>query len=143
MLLGEIAPKMKMAYRNTYIPAPIKLATFLIFLATGGYQASIGNECVSSMSKSQVSKVLTELLDIFEEHLCHKWIKLDKSLEDENEVKESFYISAGMPGIVGCVDGTHVRIKSPGDNVKHLYYNRKGFYSINVMLVSWYSKLHQ
>lgn len=139
MLLNETAPKMKLAYRNTHIPEPIKLATFLSFVATGGYQASIGRERTSSMSKSQVCIIIAELLNIFQQYLCPKWIKLNKSLEEENEAKEAFYDTAGIPGVVGCVDGTHVRIKSPGEDLKHLYYNRKGYYSINVMLVSKYS----
>uniref|UniRef100_A0A1I8N8U6 Uncharacterized protein n=1 Tax=Musca domestica TaxID=7370 RepID=A0A1I8N8U6_MUSDO len=40
-----------------------------------------------------------------------------------------------FPGIVGCVDGTHIRIKSPGDELKALYYNRKEYYSINAMVI--------
>ncbi|XP_061401150.1 putative nuclease HARBI1 [Musca vetustissima] len=55
--------------------------------------------------------------------------------DDESKVKRGFYDIAGFPGIIGCVDGTHIRIKSPGNDVKHLYYNRKGFYSINAMVV--------
>ncbi|XP_054727491.1 putative nuclease HARBI1 [Anastrepha obliqua] len=38
-------------------------------------------------------------------------------------------------GIIGCVDGTHVKIVAPRKEVQHLYYNRKGFYSINAMIV--------
>lgn len=88
------------------------------------------------MSKSQVSKTISELLPIFEVHLGPKWIKLDRGINEENKTKEFFYQLAGIPGVVGCVDGTHVRIKAPGDENNHLYYNRKGYYSINVMLVS-------
>ncbi|XP_046802603.1 uncharacterized protein LOC124418879 [Lucilia cuprina] len=102
MLLEEITPNLKVAYRNT---APTKLATFLLFLATGGYQTSIGNECFSSISKSQVSKVITELLEIFERYLCSKWIKLEDN--NDSEVKEFFYNYGGIPGVVGCVDVTN------------------------------------
>ncbi|KAI8116848.1 putative nuclease HARBI1 [Lucilia cuprina] len=126
MLLEEITPNLKVAYRNTHIPAPTKLATFLLFLATGGYQTSIGNECFSSISKSQV-------------YLCSKWIKLEDN--NDSEVKEFFYNYGGIPGVVGCVDGTHVRIKAPGNERNHLYYNRKGYFSINVMLVSFITYL--
>ncbi|XP_067642467.1 putative nuclease HARBI1 [Eurosta solidaginis] len=40
----------------------------------------------------------------------------------------------GIPSVIGCIDGTHVRIIAPAEN-KHLYYNRKGYYSLNVMLM--------
>lgn len=135
MLLEEITPRRQTTYRNTHVPAPTELAAFLSFMATGAYQASVGNDSICSMSKSQVSKVISEMLNIFEDYLCPKWITLEKSEEEENEVKESFYNRGGIPGVVGCVDGTHVRIKSPGDDLKHLFYNRKG-YCMNVMLVS-------
>lgn len=45
-----------------------------------------------------------------------------------------------FPGIIGAIDCTHIAIKSPAvDNDVHpgiAYYNRKGYYSINVQLVS-------
>ncbi|TMW39805.1 hypothetical protein DOY81_015116, partial [Sarcophaga bullata] len=134
-LLDEISPKLKIAYRRTHIPAITKLATFLMFLATGDYQDSIKNEYVSTISKPMVSKIIAEFLIIFETHLSPKWIVLDKSLDEENKAKESFYRTGGIPGIVGCIDGTHVRIKAPGSETNHLYYKRKGYYSINVMLI--------
>ncbi|XP_037808570.1 putative nuclease HARBI1 [Lucilia sericata] len=135
MLLQEMEPKMKMPYRNTHIPGHIKLATFLSFVATGGYQNCVGNEVTSSISKSKVSVIINECLTIFDNYLCPKWINLEKSSNEESESKECFYRTGGIPSVIGCVDGTHVRIKSPGDDLKHLYYNRKGFYSINVMAI--------
>jgi hypothetical protein len=43
--------------------------------------------------------------------------------------QEAFYNMAGSPGVVGCLDCTHVRIKNP-----LIYCNRKGFYSLNVQV---------
>ncbi len=34
--------------------------------------------------------------------------------------------------MIGCVDGTHVRIVSPGGDDAEVYRNRKGYFSINV-----------
>ena len=36
--------------------------------------------------------------------------------------------------MIGCIDGTHVRIQAPKDDEKS-YVNRKNFHSINVMAV--------
>ncbi|XP_065354731.1 putative nuclease HARBI1 [Calliphora vicina] len=121
-------------YRSTFIRADVKLATFLRFLATGSYQQSVGNEVISSSCKTSVCRIIAECLDFFENHICENWIKMVRP-EDEHKNKQEFYGATGFPGVIGCVDGTHIRIKSPGDEQKHLYYNRKGYYSINVMVI--------
>ena len=47
------------------------------------------------------------------------------------EVKNSFYRRGGFPCVIGCVDGTHIRIQAPNEH-DNAYVNRKGFHSINV-----------
>ena len=40
---------------------------------------------------------------------------------------------AGMPGVMGCIDGTHIRILAPHQQ-EWAYVNRKGYHSINVQV---------
>ena len=47
------------------------------------------------------------------------------------KIKNEFYTRGGFPGVVGYVDGTHVRLQPPTQNENN-YVNRKRFYSINV-----------
>lgn len=51
-----------------------------------------------------------------------------------------FYEDFNFPGVVGCVDCTHIAIFPPKiddeENPEHIYVNRKGYHSINVQLVS-------
>ncbi|XP_069997619.1 putative nuclease HARBI1 [Penaeus vannamei] len=42
-----------------------------------------------------------------------------------------FSVIAGMPGVIGCVDGTHIPIRSPGGVDAELYRCRKGFFPLN------------
>ena len=42
-----------------------------------------------------------------------------------------------MPGVVGCVDGTHVRITRPFEH-KKAYVNRKNYHSINVQVMLFF-----
>ncbi|RUS74045.1 hypothetical protein EGW08_018194 [Elysia chlorotica] len=49
--------------------------------------------------------------------------------------KEQFYRAGGMPNIIGCVDGTHVRIQAPHGDHAQEFLNRKNFFSINVQIV--------
>lgn len=50
------------------------------------------------------------------------------------EVKNSFYRRGGFPCVIGCVDGSHIRIQAPNEH-ENVYVNRKGFHSINVQEV--------
>ncbi len=49
-------------------------------------------------------------------------------------MKREFAEIAEFSSVVGCIDGTHVRILAPHENVAR-YVNRKGFHSINVQAV--------
>ena len=46
-------------------------------------------------------------------------------------VMGKFHQIAGFPNVMGPIDGTHIRIKSP-PNDEHLFVNRKYYHSINV-----------
>ncbi|CAG4984831.1 unnamed protein product [Parnassius apollo] len=46
------------------------------------------------------------------------------------EIKRRFR----LPGIVGCIDCTHVAIVKPSDE-EHLFFIRKGYHSLNVQIV--------
>ena len=51
-----------------------------------------------------------------------------------NHVRQQFYRIASFPNVPGCVDGTHIRIKTPTDH-KPVFVNRKGYHSINAHIV--------
>lgn len=46
----------------------------------------------------------------------------------------------GFPGIIGAIDGTHIAVVAPSINnaigPPLLFYNRKGYYSLNIQIVS-------
>ena len=49
------------------------------------------------------------------------------------QVIRGFAEIANMPGVVGCIDGTHIRIKRPIEFEK-AFVNRKHYHSINVQV---------
>ena len=55
------------------------------------------------------------------------------SQEEADIQKQKFHAKAGFPNVIGCIDGTHVRILAPSNN-EHEYVNRKNFHSINVQV---------
>ena len=40
-----------------------------------------------------------------------------------------------LPGVVGCIDCTHIAIVKPVID-EHLFFNRKGYHSLNVQMVN-------
>lgn len=49
-------------------------------------------------------------------------------------VRQKFFNITAFPDVVGCVDGTHFKIKAPSDH-ENAYVNRKGFHLLNVPLM--------
>ncbi|MBN3306434.1 HARB1 nuclease, partial [Amia calva] len=49
-------------------------------------------------------------------------------------LKEEFHRIAGFPGVIGCIDGTHIPITAPSVNEGD-YVNRKSFHSITVQII--------
>ena len=63
------------------------------------------------------------------------WIKLPSQVEADHH-KARFFQKAGFPSVIGCIDGTHVRIQAPVVN-EHEYVNRKNQHSINVQVLQY------
>ena len=59
-----------------------------------------------------------------------KWPTSDECTTNAVAVEQKY----GMPNVIGCIDGTHIRVKAPS-NDRDSYVNRKGFTSINVLAV--------
>lgn len=50
-----------------------------------------------------------------------------------------FFVKYNIPGVIGCIDCTHVPIIRPSTNEER-YFNRKHFHSLNTQVVSIYIK---
>ena len=48
-------------------------------------------------------------------------------------IRTSFEDAGGFPGVIGLIDGTHIRIRAPEDD-PDAYINRKKFFSLNVQV---------
>ena len=53
---------------------------------------------------------------------------------DKATIKSQFYELANLPGVLGLVDGTHIRIQKPSENEAD-YVNRHFYHSINVQAI--------
>lgn len=68
--------------------------------------------------------------------LREKFIKMPATNEEIERTKREFFAVAGMPAIIGAVDGTLIRIKEVGGaHNKTIFYCRKQFYAINTQVI--------
>lgn len=103
----------------------------LRFYATGTFQDLVGE--VFGVDQSTASRTINRVTKALVRQMP-RWVKLPNQ-QEANDTKAKFYQMAGFPNVIGCVDGTHVRILAPIEN-EHEYVNRKNFHSINVQVMT-------
>jgi len=122
--------------RNQPVSALNQLLITLRFYATGGFLLSIGD--MFGVDKSTVCRIVHRVTAAIAS-LREKYVKLPETMEERLAVMNTFYTNSGLPGVIGAVDCTHVPIQSPGGDQAEIYRNRKGYFSVNVQLVTDYN----
>lgn len=135
-LLNIVEVQLGATIGSTTVLPVIKLAATIRFLAEGSYQKGVGNDLFVGIAQPTISKALTQVIDIMETYVCPDAIKFPTEEAEKNAIKLGFYQKSGFPGVIGCVDGTHIKIFPPPSDIQHLYYNRKGYHSLNALIVS-------
>ncbi|CAG4972049.1 unnamed protein product [Colias eurytheme] len=111
-----------------------KVLCALSFYATGSYQRIVG--MAKYLGQTTVSKYVREVTDALVNPLIlNKFVKFPTTREQRNIVKNKFYTKFGIPGVIGCIDGSHFHIFTPKRDMEHLFYCRKHFYSLNVQMI--------
>ena len=59
----------------------------------------------------------------------NNFVKFPTAPNERDEIKHGLFRIGGFPSAIGCIHGTHVRIKAPD------LINRKGFHSVNVQAI--------
>lgn len=113
--------------RNHSLDPQHQVLIALRFFASGSFLQVIGD--TFGVDKSTVSRVITGVSAalVRKQHQFIQW----PSDEETFNIKHQFYLKAGFPCVIGCVDGTHIRIQAPHLNENN-YVNRKRYHSINV-----------
>lgn len=101
-----------------------------VFLWYAGNEASSFRDVADrfNISKSSLHKVISRVT-YFLSNLSPQIIKWPTAVEKMET--EAFFNERGFPGVVGLIDGTHVRIDKPADDPDS-YLNRKHYFSIQV-----------
>ena len=117
--------------RNHALSPTVQVLLVLRFFASGSFLQVIGDtvglpKCTVSWTIRDVSAALISKWNEF--------IHWPTTVNEIERVKEGFFHKGGFPGVIGCVDGTHIRLQCPSQNEAD-YVNRKGYHSINVQAI--------
>ncbi|RVE47498.1 hypothetical protein evm_007909 [Chilo suppressalis] len=134
-LCEDLMPLLHPTQRSTAIRPELKILATLQYYGSGSYQSSLVNNFNLGLSQTSLSVCLSEVTNaINQPQILKKYVTFPRSSSKRIEVAKSFRDQYGFPGVLGCIDTTHVAIKRPRDN-EEAYFNRKLYHSLNVMLI--------
>ncbi|XP_031339432.1 putative nuclease HARBI1 [Photinus pyralis] len=136
LLKDYIAP----ANRSTDLDITTKVLVTLRFLASGSYQMDVGSNYYFGISQPSVSRCIEEVVNAMNRNeIFNAYVHFPRNIQELNAARMGFFEKYNFPGIIGCIDCTHVAIFPPkvdDDNYpEHIYVNRKNYHSINVQLI--------
>ncbi|KOB69990.1 Uncharacterized protein OBRU01_16140, partial [Operophtera brumata] len=135
-LIRELEPYIPKEKKRDGLDAACKVLIALAFFASGSYQTLVGQSVVHAVSQPTVSRAIQQVTTALNnETFYRKHVNFPLTREARERIRRRFYVKFGVPGVVGCVDGTHVCIIKPSVH-EEAYYCRKGYHSLNVMIVS-------
>ncbi|XP_042302902.1 putative nuclease HARBI1 [Sceloporus undulatus] len=117
--------------RSRAISPETQILAALGFYTSGSFQTRMGDAI--GISQASMSRCVANVTEALVER-ASQFIHFPEDSAFMQQVKDDFYALAGMPGVLGLVDCTHVAIKAP--NAEDLsYVNRKGLHSLNCLMV--------
>lgn len=87
ILIENLSPYMREGIRNTFVPIPLRVCAALHFFATGSLQRDIGQDFLAALSKTMISRCVTEVANILQRHLMNDYIKFPNPNEYDS-IKE-------------------------------------------------------
>ncbi|KAH7950062.1 hypothetical protein HPB49_019198 [Dermacentor silvarum] len=134
-LCDEVAEELG-GVRSTALSVERQVLCALRFFATGSFQGSVGSEETIGVTQPAVSKCVRRVAEaIVHAGTRNKWVHFPRTSEEKAAVKEGFLRRGGIPGVIGCVDGSLIAIIAPKGDNKAAYMCRKGFYALNSMFI--------
>ena len=102
------------------------------YFATGaGFQTIAETQQVTIAT---VSRCVEDVANFFYQRSNH-YIHWPHTAQAKFNVAKDFHAKhKKKPLLLGCIDGTHVQIVSPCREREAVFMNRKGYYSLNVMV---------
>ncbi|CAL1678255.1 unnamed protein product [Lasius platythorax] len=135
VLIEELVPFMPEISRKTAIPHELQILASLNFFAAGSYQRRVGQDFLTCMSQTSLSRSLHATVNALIS-VMDNWICFPVTADRIQRIKQGFFRNGGFPGVIGAIDGTHVAIFPPEAEREYLFINRKLYHSLNVLVVN-------
>lgn len=101
--------------------------------ATGSHLISVGD--FIKADKSCISRIVAKVSRAIA-GLAPEYIYMPRNRLEILDCQNKFYEILQFPQVIGAIDGTHVKVQSPGREDAEVFRNRKGFFSLNVQAVT-------
>lgn len=151
-ILNIVSENLKVSCERSYsIPPRLQLLITLRFYATGTFQMTDGD--LFGVHQTSVCRIVHRTSEAIAK-LRSRFVKFPNSSEQQI-LKSQFHKIANFPGVIGCIDGTHIELLlRPSINYSELYRCRKDYFSINVQVLfddrlrirdivtKWYGSAH-
>ncbi|KAJ8728930.1 hypothetical protein PYW07_006626 [Mythimna separata] len=135
-LCNELRPFLTRTRRKTKVTVECKVLTTLSFYATGSYQKPVGMSYLHGLCQASVSNAVKEVtIAMNTQRILTKYIRFPQTQQERNTIINGFSNKFGFPGVLGCIDCTHVALIQPTDHEER-FLNRKHYHSRNVQIVS-------
>lgn len=126
-------PSLRVGGHSLAIPFATKFLSALNFFANGSYQKPTAENRWFCQAQPTFSRSLHTVLDAMMK-IATTHIQMPATAEEYAAAKYSFMTKLKMPGIICAVDGSHIAIVQPPEASNgYLYFNRKQYYSLNVL----------
>ena len=131
-IVQELKPEIEhRTQRNHAVSSENQVLLALRFYATGAFQNLIGDSL--GLHKSTASRIIHRVSTALPKKLP-KYLQFPADDRELQTTKEKFYAIAQIPGVIGCVDGTQIRVQAPIAQ-EHEFVNRNGYHLLNIQLI--------
>ncbi|XP_059221894.1 putative nuclease HARBI1 [Stomoxys calcitrans] len=131
-IIGLIKNDIELSKRGHGTPAELQVMIALRCWGCREVQDDAGD--LHGLAQPTVSRICNRVSRALARHGM-EYINMPTSLEEQAVIMRDFKAIRNFPGVIGAIDGTHVKIKKTGGDLAQYYINRKGFYSLNVQVV--------
>ncbi|KAM3859309.1 putative nuclease HARBI1 [Diretmus argenteus] len=131
-LVNVVTPHIRRSTRRNFALSPeVQLLAALRFYAAGSFLEVVGDG--TGLSKASVSRSVAAVTPILLRH-ARRHIRMATTREEVRQVHDGFFAMAGIPRVIGLVDGTLIPLLNPS-LVDPSWISRKHYAAINTQVV--------